>query len=80
MAHVNLLPLSYSLLDTKPEFVNTLNEVQQNPRAKYEVDIMDLKRNNIGQLTSEVERPQSHLQVNNFQKAPFVHHAFYQKK
>ena len=39
---------------------------------EYEVDIMDLKRK-IGQLTSQMERLQSHLQVNNFQKAPFVH-------
>ena len=31
----NLLPQSYSLLDTKPEFVNTLDEVR-NSREKYE--------------------------------------------
>ena len=44
----NLLPQSYSLLDTKPEFVNTLDEVR-NSRGKYET------------MTSEVERLQSHL-------------------
>ena len=44
----NLLPQSYSLLDTKPEFVNTLDEVR-NSREKYET------------MTSEVERLQSHL-------------------
>ena len=43
-----LLPQSYSLLDTKPEFVNTLDEVR-NSREKYET------------MTSEVERLQSHL-------------------
>ena len=44
----NLLPQSYSLLDTKPAFVNTLDEVR-NSREKYET------------MTSEVERLQSHL-------------------
>ena len=56
----NLLPQPYSLLDKKKtEFVNSLDEVQ-NSRAKYEVNIMDLKRK-IGQLTSEVEQLQTHL-------------------
>ena len=39
----NLLPQSYSLLDTKPELSNTLDK-ERNSRAKYEINIMDLKR------------------------------------
>ena len=48
----NLLPQSYSLLDTKPEYVNTLDE-GRNSRAKYQANV-------IGKLTSEVERFHSH--------------------
>ena len=48
-----------STANSKPQFVNTLDEVQ-NSRAKSEGDIMDLKRK-IGQLSSEVERLQRHL-------------------
>ena len=47
------------ILDTKPEFVNTLDEVR-NSRAKYQANV-------IGQLTSEVERLQSHLVRNPWQ-------------
>ena len=56
--------------NTKPEFgSSTLNEVQ-NSRAKCEDEIMDLKRK-IGQLTSEVERLQRHLDTNNTIRKPW---------
>ena len=64
--YFRLRPIYYHSLTTKHEFVNTLDEVQ-NSRAKYEINIIDLRRK-IGQLTSEVERLQSDLVRNPWQK------------
>ena len=53
--------------NTKPEFGSSTLEEVQNSRLKCEDEIMDLKRK-IGQLTSEVERMQRHLDSNNIRK------------
>ena len=56
--------------NTKPEFGSSTLEEVQNSRSKCEDEIMDLKRK-IGQLTSDVERLQRHLDTNNTIRKPW---------
>ena len=56
--------------NTKPEFGSSTLEEVQNSRSKCKDEIMDLKRK-IGQLTSDVERLQRHLDTNNTIRKPW---------